>query len=122
MEHQLKKRYGDYLAEYLRSGFAARQIGNTYNVAANGLEQLMTLLILVLGAWLVMHGSDFSIGMLVAFQMFACRMSQPMLRLVGLWQQANLAVLRLGDVMNAPTEPYSLEPKRHGPRQGLTFG
>ena len=33
--------------------------------------------------------------MLVAFQMFASRVSQPMLRLVGLWQQfqqANLSV------------------------------
>jgi len=115
MEPQLKARYSDYLAEYLRSGFQVRQIGNTYNVAANGLEQLMTLLILVVGAYTVMHDSDFSIGMLVAFQMFASRVSQPMLRLVGLWQQfqqASLSVLRLGDIMNAPPEPYSILPNR----------
>ena len=45
-----------------------------------------------------MNGTDFTIGMLVAFQMFASRMSQPMLRLVGLWQQfqqASVAVKRL---------------------------
>lgn len=121
MEPQLKARYGDYLADYLRSGFAVRQIGNSYNVAANGLEQLMTLLILVLGAWQVMHSADFTVGMLVAFQMFASRLSQPMLRLVGLWQQfqqANLSVARLGDVMNAPAEPYSLVPTRRGQGQG----
>ena len=115
MEPQLKSRYGDYLAEYLRSGFQVRQIGNTYNVVSNGLEQLMTLLILVGGAWIVMTTTDFTIGMLVAFQMFASRLSQPMLRLVGLWQQfqqANLSVLRLGDIMNAPAEPYSLLPSR----------
>jgi subfamily B ATP-binding cassette protein HlyB/CyaB len=115
MEPQLKARYSNYLAEYLRSGFQVRQIGNTYNVAANGLEQLMTLLILVVGAYTVMRDSDFSIGMLVAFQMFASRVSQPMLRLVGLWQQfqqANLSVLRLGDIMNAPPEPYSVLPNR----------
>ena len=56
-----------------------------------------------------------SIGMLVAFQMFAGRLSQPMLHLVGLWQQfqqADIAVRRLGDVMNAPAEPYSLLPSR----------
>jgi subfamily B ATP-binding cassette protein HlyB/CyaB len=38
--------------------------------------------------------------MLVAFQMFAGRMSQPMLRLVGLWQefqQADIAVKRLDE-------------------------
>ncbi|MDE2090178.1 MAG: peptidase domain-containing ABC transporter, partial [Gammaproteobacteria bacterium] len=38
MEPQIKAKYGDYLAEYLRSGFDVRQIANTYNVAANTLE------------------------------------------------------------------------------------
>lgn len=115
MEPQLGARYGDYLAEYLRSGFGVRQIANTYNVIANGVDQLMSLLILVVGAYLVMNGTDFTIGMLVAFQMFASRVSQPMLRLVGLWQQfqqASLSVARLGDVMNTPAEPYSIMPKR----------
>ena len=115
MEPQLKARYSDYLADYLRSGFRMKQIANTYNVIANGLEQLMTLLILVVGAYTVMNGTDFTIGMLIAFQMFASRVSQPMLRLVGLWQQfqqANMSVQRLGDIMNAPTEPYSILPSR----------
>jgi subfamily B ATP-binding cassette protein HlyB/CyaB len=79
-------------------------------------------------------GETFTIGMLVAFQMFASRLSQPMqrvllglqpltttayslrvLRLVGLWQQfqqASLSVQRMGDIMNAPTEPYSILPTR----------
>lgn len=115
MEPQLKGRYNDYLADYLRSGFNMKQIANTYNTVANGLEQLMTVLILVVGAYTVMNNPEFSIGMLVAFQMFASRVSQPMLRLVGLWQQfqqANLSVQRLGDIMNAPTEPYSILPSR----------
>lgn len=121
MEPQLKSRYGDYLADYLHAGFNMKQIGNTYNVAANTLEQLMTLLILVVGAYIVMNSTDFTIGMLVAFQMFSGKLSQPMLRLVGLWQQfqqASLSVKRLGDIMNAPTEPYSLIPTRVGGNQG----
>ena len=115
MEPQLNARYSDYLAEYLRSGFTVRQIGNTYNALSNGLEQMMTLGILTIGAWTVMNNTDFTIGMLVAFQMFASRLSQPMLRLVGLWQQfqqANLSVQRMGDIMNAPAEPYSILPTR----------
>lgn len=115
MEPQLNARYSDYLAEYLRSGFSVRQIANTYNVVANGVDQLMSLLILVVGAYLAMNGTDFTIGMLVAFQMFASRVSQPMLRLVGLWQQfqqASLSVVRLGDIMNMPTETYSVLPNR----------
>ncbi len=115
MEPQLNARYSDYLAEYLRSGFSVRQIGNTYNTVSNGLEQMMTLLILVVGAWTVMTTNDFTIGMLIAFQMYSSKVSQPMLRLVGLWQQfqqANMSVQRLGDIMNAPTEPYSVLPSR----------
>jgi subfamily B ATP-binding cassette protein HlyB/CyaB len=122
MEPQLKARYGDYLAEYLRSGFGVRQIANSYNVFANGIDQLMALLILVVGAWRVMQGPDFTIGMLVAFQMFATRVSQPMLRLVGLWQQfqqASLSVARLADIMNAPAEPYSMVPGRAREGRGL---
>jgi subfamily B ATP-binding cassette protein HlyB/CyaB len=123
MEAVLEQRYGDQIAAYLAAGFATKQLANSYNTVANALEQVMTLGILVVGALLVMDSanhaaegvSPFSIGMLVAFQMFASRMSQPMLRLVGLWQQfqqASIAVKRLGDVMDVPTEPYALVPTR----------
>jgi subfamily B ATP-binding cassette protein HlyB/CyaB len=121
MEPQVVSRYGEYLAGYLEAGFNARQLSNSYNVGANTLEQMMTLVILCLGAWLAMTTQDFTIGMLVAFQMFAGRLSQPVLRMVGLWQQfqqANIAVKRLGDVMHAPTEPYSLKPAREGGGHG----
>jgi subfamily B ATP-binding cassette protein HlyB/CyaB len=115
MEPQLKGRYGDYIADYLAATFRTRQLSNTYSVVANGLEQMMTLAILMVGAWRVMQNDGFTVGMLVAFQMFAGRLSQPLLRLVGLWQefqQAGIAVKRLGDIMNAPSEPTSLIPQR----------
>ena len=115
MEPRLESRYDDYLASYLASGFATRQLSNTYNVIANALEQTVTLAILCVGALLVMRNEGFTIGMLVAFQMFASRMSQPMLRLASLWQdfqQANIAVQRLGDIMDAPIEPHALAPSR----------
>jgi len=111
MEPRLESRYDEMLAAYLASGFDTRQVSNSYNVAANALEQLMTLAILCVGALLVMRNDGFTIGMLVAFQMFASRMSQPMLRLAGLWQefqQASIAVKRLGDIMDAPAEPHTL--------------
>jgi ATP-binding cassette, subfamily B, bacterial HlyB/CyaB len=121
MEPQLNARFGDYLASYLEASFKTRQIGNTYQTLANTLEQLLTLSILCVGAWMVMREVGFTIGMLVAFQMFAGRLSQPMLKLVGLWQQfqqAAIAVKRLGDVMDAPQEPYSVVPGREGRRHG----
>ena len=115
MEPRLESRYDDYLASYLAAGFSTRQLSNTYNVVVNALEQTMTLSILCIGALLVMRHDGFTIGMLVAFQMFAARMAQPMLRLAGLWQefqQASIAVRRLGDIMDAPAEPYALTPSR----------
>ena len=121
LEAQLERRYGGYLSHYLAAGFDTRQISNTYNTIANALEQLQSLAVLVVGAMLVMRNDGFTIGMLVAFQMFAGRFSQPMLRLVGLYQefqQANLAVKRLGDLMDAPAEPYALQPSRTRGQEG----
>ena len=115
MEPQLERRYEDYLASYLRANFATRQLANGYNTAAGALEQFMGMAILCLGAWLVMRGPDFTVGMLVAFQMFAGRVSQPMQKLVGLWQQfqqAAIAVRRLGDIMDVPEEPWTIASAR----------
>ena len=121
LEPQLDRRYGDYLASYLQAGFRTRALGNTYNVLAGGLENAMTLAILCVGAWFVMTQPGMTIGMLVAFQMFASRLSQPLLRFVGLWQefqQAAIAVKRLGDVMDVPREPCALAPGRELRREG----
>jgi subfamily B ATP-binding cassette protein HlyB/CyaB len=121
MEPRLEGRYDELLANYLASGFATRSLSNTYNVIANAMEQAMTLAILCVGALLVMRNDGFTIGMLVAFQMFASRLSQPMLRLAGLWQefqQASIAVKRLGDIMDAPPEPQALTPSRTAQGKG----
>jgi subfamily B ATP-binding cassette protein HlyB/CyaB len=122
LEPQIKSRFGQFLAAYMEAGFRTKQLGNTYSTAANLLEQLLTLAILCYGAYIVTNDAAFTIGMLVAFQMFAGRLSQPMLRLVGLWQQfqqASIAIQRLGDLMNAPTEPYSLVPQREAGGPGM---
>jgi subfamily B ATP-binding cassette protein HlyB/CyaB len=121
MEPQLRARFGSYLTTYLDASFRTRQLSNTYSVSANAVEQALTFAILCIGAWLVMQNTGFTIGMLVAYQMLASRLSQPMLRLVGLWQefqQAAIAVRRLGDIMNAPVEPYSVIPRRSNAANG----
>jgi subfamily B ATP-binding cassette protein HlyB/CyaB len=71
LEPQLSSRYGGYLAGYLSASFDTKQTANTYNTVSNLLEQLTTLLVLALGAYTVMRDSTFTIGMLVAFQMFS---------------------------------------------------
>src|SRR4029079_5484475 len=84
MEPQLNARFGSYLASYLEASFKTRTLANSYQVAANTLDQVLPLSILCSCAWMVMQEVGFTIGMLVAFQMFASRLSQPMLKLVGL--------------------------------------
>ena len=114
MEPQLAKQYAMNLEQYLRAGFATRRLANLYSVSASALEQTLTVSILAAGAWFVMTSDGaFTIGMLVAFQMFAARLAQPALRLASLWQefqQAAIAVRRLGDLMDAPSESYALRP------------
>lgn len=115
MEPQVAARFGRNLAEYLRASFATRQLANAYGVLAGALEQALAVAVLGAGASLVMTQPGFTIGMLVAFQMFAARLAQPALRLAGLWQefqQAAIAVDRLGDLMDAPAELYALRSAR----------
>lgn len=72
----------------------------------------MTLCILYFGVGLVID-SKLTVGQLIAFQMFAGQFSAPIMRLVGLWnefQQALLSVDRLGDILNTPTEQTTNKP------------
>ncbi len=111
MEASLARRYDDGLGAYLAASLATRRLGNAYSTLAGALEQLLGAAVLCAGALLVMRGGDFTIGMLVAFQMFSGRLTQPLLRLAGLWQQfqmARVAVRRLADVMDVPPEPHRL--------------
>lgn len=121
LEPRLKDRYAHFLDDYLKETLAARQLSNTLSTSASMLEQLSSALVLCLGAWLVMQNTGFTIGMLVAFQMFSSRLSQPLLRLSGLWQefqQANIAVKRLGDLLDAPAESVDMALRHPEPRAG----
>jgi len=67
----------------------------------------VTALTLFFGAYLVIDGS-LTVGELVAFNMLAGRVAQPVLRLAMLWQdfqQARISIARLGDILNTHPEP-----------------
>jgi subfamily B ATP-binding cassette protein HlyB/CyaB len=73
----------------------------------------VTVAVLFYGAQLVIDQSQ-TVGELVAFNILAGRVSAPVLRISQIWQdfhQARLSVLRLGDILNTPTEP-ALQPTR----------
>jgi ATP-binding cassette, subfamily B, bacterial HlyB/CyaB len=115
LEGQLQRRFGRLFADYLAAGLDARRLGNTVQTLAHALEQLLSAAILCVGAWLVIAGGDLTIGGLVAMQMFAGRLTGPMLRVVSLWQefqQVHVSVRRLADIMDVPAEPVVVAPAR----------
>lgn len=107
VEPQMQRRWEDRLASYVQASFKAKNLGNIVNQVASLINKVMTVLILWVGANLVMQGA-MTIGMLIAFNMIASRISAPILRLVQLWQdfqQAGISLQRLGDILNMPAEP-----------------
>jgi ATP-binding cassette, subfamily B, bacterial HlyB/CyaB len=106
IEGSMQKKWEGYLSSYVESGFKLTNLSNTLSSLSSLLQKLMTLSILYFGVGLVIE-QQLSVGQLIAFQMFANQFSNPILRLVGLWnefQQTLLSVDRLGDILNSPTE------------------
>jgi len=107
VEAQMARRWQDKLAAYAAAGFRAAQLSNVAGRSAALLQKLTVLGIVWLGARQVMDGA-LSVGQLVAFNMLAARVAEPILRLVQIWQdfqQVGISIQRLGDLLDAPPEP-----------------
>jgi subfamily B ATP-binding cassette protein HlyB/CyaB len=95
------------LARYVKISFDTTNLANIAGKTGQFIQRISTLAILWFGARLVIDG-QLTVGQLVAFQMLAGQVSAPVLRLVNLWQsfqQAQISIERLGDILNAPPEP-----------------
>jgi subfamily B ATP-binding cassette protein HlyB/CyaB len=109
IEGNMQNKWEDYLAKYVDSSFRLANLSNNLSGISGALQKLMTLTILYFGVGYVIEG-DLTVGQLISFQMFAGQFSGPIMRLVGLWnefQQALLSVDRIGDILNSPTESSS---------------
>ena len=107
VEPQMQRRWEEQLAGYVNSSFKVISLGNTTSQTVQLVSKLVTAGVLYFGAKLVIDGS-LTVGELVAFNIFAGRVSTPVLRLAQMWQdfhQARLSVARLGDILNTPAEP-----------------
>jgi subfamily B ATP-binding cassette protein HlyB/CyaB len=107
VEPQMQRRWEEQLAGYVAASFRVSQLGNTASNSVQFVNKVMMAALLYFGARLVISGG-LTVGELVAFNMLAGRVSQPVLRLAQIWQdfhQARLSVERLGDILNAPPEP-----------------
>lgn len=92
-----------FLAEV---GGKLRLLSSTINNGSMGLQQFITVSILLLGVYLIMHG-DLTMGGLIACTMLASRALSPISQAAGLMTQyhnASTALTSLEGIMNNPVE------------------
>jgi subfamily B ATP-binding cassette protein HlyB/CyaB len=109
VEPQMQARWERQLAGYVKTGFQASMLANWGRQSIELVQKVSTVALLYFGAKLVIDNS-LTVGELVAFNMLATQAAGPILRIAQLaqdFQQARIAVDRLGDILNAPTEPQT---------------
>ena len=107
VEPVVAAQWEERLAAYVRSSFAATMLSAKGQNAIQYVSKVTNAALLLFGAQAVING-ELSVGALVAFNMIAGQVSQPILRLSQLWQdfqQVQISVSRLADILNAPAEP-----------------
>jgi len=106
VEPQAIRKWDNQLAGYVAAGFKTQTLSTIANESVSLIGKLVTVATLWVGARLVVDG-QLSVGQLVAFNMLAGRVAQPIMRLAQLWtnfQQTGVSVQRLGDILNTRTE------------------
>lgn len=106
VEPQINRKWDNQLAGYVAASFKTQTLSTWANEGVGLIGKLVTVATLWLGARLVIDG-ELSVGQLIAFNMLAGRVAQPIMRLAQLWtnfQQTGVSVQRLGEILNARTE------------------
>ena len=120
VESAMQMQWEEKLAAYVSSSFDANLIGSGGQMAIQYVSKVTTALLLLFGAKAVIDG-EMSVGELVAFNMISAQVAQPILRLSQIWQdfqQVQISIDRLGDILNMPTEPLNLAHGNLPPAKG----
>lgn len=107
VEPRMWRRWEEQLAAYARASFRVAVLGIVGGQSVQFINHATTAAVVWFGAREVLAG-ELTVGMLVAFNMLASQVSQPILRLAQLWQelqQFRVSMDKLGDVLDAPAEP-----------------
>jgi len=118
IEPTVQKKWETLLADYTTAGFRTTILSGNAGAVAKFVQRIFDIIILWYGARLVMVGM-LTIGQLVAFRMLAGRVSEPVMRLVQVWQefqQTSISVERIGDIFNSKTEPIGDSAKARLPQ------
>ena len=106
LEPSMSKRWDNQLAAYVTASFKTQNLATWAHEAISLVGKLVNAATLWYGAHLVMD-NQLTVGQFVAFNMFAQRVAQPIMRMAQLWtdfQQTGISVARLGDILNTRTE------------------
>jgi subfamily B ATP-binding cassette protein HlyB/CyaB len=107
VEPLMQAEWEERLASYVRTSFDASVTGTLGQTLIQYVSKATTALILFVGAKAVINDT-MTVGELIAFNMIAGQAVQPILRLSQLWQdfqQVQVSVTRIGDILNAAPEP-----------------
>jgi ATP-binding cassette, subfamily B, bacterial HlyB/CyaB len=107
VEPLMQAEWEERLASYVRTSFDAGVTGAFGQTLIQYVSKATTAVVLYVGAEAVIDGS-MTVGELIAFNMIAGQVVQPILRLSQLWQdfqQAQVSVARIGDILNTAPEP-----------------
>jgi ATP-binding cassette, subfamily B, bacterial HlyB/CyaB len=120
VEPMTQASWEEKLAAYVRTSFDATLLATFGQNATQYVSMLTMALIIFFGAQAVIAG-QMTVGELIAFNMIASQVAQPILRLSQLFQdfqQVRVSVERLGDILNAPVEPVPQNLPRLPPPRG----
>ena len=120
IEPVLRSEWEDKLAAYVKSGFNAAIIGSTGQQMIQYVSKISTAAVLFFGAQAVI-GGELTVGGLIAFNMIFGQVTGPILRLSQLWQnfqQVQISVDRLGDILNNHPESTSMAQAHLPPARG----
>ena len=107
------QRWEQMLSRYIKSAFATANLANIAGNIGGFVKQFFSIFVLWYGANLVMK-NEITVGELVAFQMLSGQVTEPVLRIVNMWQsfqQTKVSIDRLGDILNEANEA-SFNPNR----------
>lgn len=121
IEPQFLRRWEQSLARYVGRNFHMQSLTLVMNTGNGALQVISTLAVLWVGGYMVME-NRFTLGQLIAFQMFAAQAVGPLVRIFTLWpqiQQTCFALVAIGDVLHARMEPVLMPmTERRAPMQG----
>jgi ATP-binding cassette, subfamily B, bacterial HlyB/CyaB len=106
LEPALARRWDEQLAALVSANFRTHTLASYGHEGIGLIGKLVGAVTLWYGARQVMN-QELTVGQFVAFNMFAQRVAQPIMRMAQLWtdvQQTSVSMARLGDVLNARTE------------------